>query len=192
MPALASPTVLLTSSLPSVEIFEKLLRNAPSASVFSMTSPFNAVNSSRKRASGLVIGGKIGALVGACGRCAPVRNAARTRSKILSRAGSMPPPVIFEALLRWSREFALGGPGLQQRLGQAQSQRQPPKFRCDGVADRRLHCPQPDAKQETLDRAIELVLDGIATVVEQVMVQIDSHRANVRARATQRTGVGQM
>src|ERR1043166_3514686 len=175
-----------TGSLPSVAIRLKPARNVRSASASGISSPLSASNSARNRASASVMVGQIGAFVGGAGRCASTRNAKRTRRKMFSRARSMLPPPIPETLLRQRRKLARLRPRSQQRSRESQ------KFARNRVASRRQHRPQPHAKRQPLQRAVEFSLYGVAPVVKQVMMQLDLYWAYVGARAAQRTRVWQM
>ena len=47
-------------------------------------------------------------------------------------------------------------------------------------------------KEQALHRVVEPAADGIAAVVEQMVVEIDVHRADIGTRSTQRAGVRQV
>src|ERR1035437_5446285 len=111
---------------------------------------------------------------------------------MLSRATSMLPPVVLESLFRWRGKVASCRPWFQERPREAQPQCQVGEAAGNGVGGWRLHRGEPSAEHQALERAVEFALNGIAAVVEQVVMQIDPHRTNVRAGAAKRAGVGQV
>src|ERR1700722_6927448 len=114
------------------------------------------------------------------------------RPRMLSRATSMPPPVVFEILFRRRGKLAGCRPRFQESLRDPETEHQIGETTGDGVGRRRLHRGEPSAEQQALDEAIEFALNGVAAIVGQVVIQTDPPRANVRAGATKRARVGQV
>src|SRR5205823_19921 len=116
------------------------------------------------------------------GRSSGAGAAASSAAMISSRADTFP-PLRAEALLRHRRQLALPAPGIgQQRREQAR------QLAGDPVRPGMRQNPRADPRDSALVPGNQPARSQLSPPGEQLMVQIDPHRADVGAGAAQRGG----